>query len=304
MPFVAIVLIAMPIVGSESASVDASAPSQSPRMAFEEIGEAAGVRFVHSPRSFAGRHKHQVLEMFTDGGAAAAAGDFDADGDDDLFVVDSDLGTSHHLMRNDGVRDGIPRFTEITASAGVGGGNDEHSIVADALWFDHDNDGRLDLLLGRFGTPVLWRNLGPDADGVWRFDDISESAGLVAFANTIGMIAFDADRDGWLDLMLANYFQPVNLLALETTKILPDNLDNATNGGGVSFWHNVAGPEGGRRFVDRTQAAGFADHTGWSLDIGHADLDNDGDQDVYIAGDYGTDRLFLNDGVAEDGTPR
>jgi len=99
--------------------------------------------------------------------------------------------------------------------------------------------------------------------------------------------------------MLANYFQPVNLLDLETTKVLPNNLDYADNGGGVRFYRNVELSGGGRGFVDETEKAGLAHHTGWSLDVGHADLDNDGDQDVYVAGDYGTDRLFRNDG---DGT--
>jgi len=268
---------------------------------FEDVAEKAGVRFVQTPRRFGTRHKAQVLEMFTDGGAAVAVGDYDGDGDDDLFITDSDEGKLSHLMRNDGVRDGVPVFTEVTASAGVGGGNDAHSIVADALWLDFDNDGRLDLYVGRFGTPLLYRNLGPDAKGDWHFEEVAEKIGLTTFGNTIGTIAVDADNDGYLDLMLANYFQPVNLLDLKTNKVLPNNLDYATNGGGVTFYRNVKRPDGSRGFVDETKRAGLAAHTGWSLDIGHADLDNDGDQDVYVAGDYGTDRLFLNQGTDADG---
>jgi hypothetical protein len=233
--------------------------------------------------------------MFTDGGAVVAVGDYDGDGRDDVFITE---GMNSHLMRNGGVKDGVPVFTDVTASAGVGGGHEADAIVADALFFDYDNDGRLDLFVGRFGTPMLYRNLGPDKDGLWRFEDVSKRAGLTPFANTIGTIAFDADADGWLDLMLANYFQPLNLLALETTKVLPNDLDRAVNGGGVTFFRNVALPDGGRGFVDETEKAGLGKHTGWSLDIGHADLDNDGDQDVYVAGDYGTDRLFLNQGVS------
>lgn len=280
---------------------------------FEEIAAASGVRFVHTTRSFAGRHKHQVLEMFTDGGAAVAVGDYNRDGWEDLYITESDLGRANHLMRNDGPGDdGRPRFTEVTDAAGVGGGNDADSIVGEAVWLDYDNDGRLDLYLGRFGIPVLYHNLGCGSEDqatgktcdTPRFEDVAAEIGLTTFGNTIATITFDADADGWLDLLLANYFQPVNLLDLETDHVLPNNLDDAENGGGLTFYHNVELPGGGRGFVDRTADAGFAHHTGWSLDLGHADLDNDGDQDVYVAGDYGTDRLFLNrgDGTFDDVT--
>jgi len=290
--------------GTPAAAAGPAAPSAAPAapIRFEEIGERAGARFVHSTRRFTGRHKAQVLEMFTAGGAAAAVGDFDGDGWDDLFLTDSGLGKPGHLLRNvTGERgpDGGIAFVEVTESAGVGGGNDETSIVADALWFDYDGDGDRDLLLARFGTPLLYRNLGPGPAGAVRFEEAAAAAGLTEFGNSLAAIAFDYDADGWIDLLLGNYFQPKNLLALDTTRVLPEDLDDAHNGGGLSLWRNVPAEGGGRRFVETTAEAGLAGHTGWSLDVGHADLDGDGDQDVYVAGDYGTDRLFWNDG---DGT--
>lgn len=274
--------------------------AEKPRIVFEEIGAKAGLRFVHSTRKFTGRPKAQVLEIFTDGGAASAVGDFDGDGDDDLFVIDSDTGKPNHLMRNDGDL----TFTEVTAQAGVGGGNEALAIVADAVWLDYDNDGRLDLLVGRFGTPILYQNVGAEKDATGKddipsFKDVSTEVGLVEFGNTIAMIAFDADEDGFLDLLFANYFQPLNLLDLKTPHVLPNNLDYATNGGGARFWRNVALPNGRRGFVEETKKAGFSHHSGWSLDVGHADVNDDGHQDVYVAGDYGTDRLFFGKG---DGT--
>jgi hypothetical protein len=309
-----------------------AAEPEEPAIRFQEVSEAAGLGgLVHSTRSFGERPKADVLEMFTDGGAAVAVGDFDGDGRDDLFLTESDEGRPNHLLRNVTGEAGELRFEEVTEAAGVAGGNDAASIVADALWLDYDDDGRLDLLVARFGTPLLWRNDGiapvslgpsPPAQGerdasaqpstserrVPRFADVSEAAGLTAPANTIAVIAFDADGDGWLDLLFGNYFPDVDLLDLDDPHVLPEDLDDAHNGGGLTLWKNVAkeGAPGGRAFVDVTEEAGLAGHTGWSLDVGHGDLDNDGDPDVYVASDYGTDRLFINrgDGTFGDATER
>ena len=256
-------------------------------IAFEDIAAKAGVKTPHHTREFKEKGG-DVLRMFTSGGAAVAVGDYDNDGFDDLFVTDSDDGTTSHLYHNNGNL----TFTDVTAKAGVGGGNDPLSIVADALWFDYDNDGWRDLLVARFGTPILYHN---EHNGT--FKDVTAQSGLNKFGNTIAAIAFDYDNDGRLDLLFGNYFKPVNLLNLTDPHVLPNDLDHAVNGGGVTLWHNL----GNGRFEDVTKKAGFGKHTGWTLDVGHGDFNNDGLQDVYLACDYGTDRIFFNNG---DGTFR
>jgi hypothetical protein len=270
-------LVATAAVAAPYAATESAAPIR-----FEEIAAAAGVRTVHKTRAFKGPHA-DVLGMFTAGGAAVAVADYDNDGLDDLFVTSSGEASRNRLFHNDG---GL-RFTDVTDRAGVAGGNDARSIVADALWFDYDNDGWRDLLVARFGTPILYRNQG---DG--RFIDATPGSGLTQFANSIAAIAFDYDNDGRLDVLLGHYFAPNNLLDLRTTKVLPKDLDNATNGGGVTLWRNL----GGGRFADVTAQAGLAHHTGWTLDAGHGDLNDDGLQDLYLANDFGTDRLFINAG--------
>ncbi len=264
-----------------------AADEHSGSIRFEEIGEKAGVRHLHHTRKFKGKNA-DVLGMFTSGGSSVAVADYDNDGYDDLFVTDSDTGTLSKLYHNNHNL----TFTDVTAEAGVGGGNDSLSIVADAVWFDYDNDGWEDLLVVRFGTPVLYHN---EHNG--KFKDVTARSGLNKFANTIAAIAFDYDNDGKLDLLFGNYFKPENLLALDNPHVLPNDLDNAVNGGGVTLWRG----NGDGTFVDVTEKAGLSKHTGWTLDVGHGDFNNDGFQDIYLACDYGTDRLFFNNG---DGTFR
>ena len=254
---------------------------------FDDITARAGIRIRHHTRTYSGKNG-DVLRMFTSGGAAVAVGDYDNDGYDDLFMTDSEVGKPNHLFHNNGDL----TFTDVAEQAGVAGGNDPSSIVSDAIWFDYDNDGLPDLLVARFGTPILYHN-----EGHGKFKDVTAGSGLTKFGNTIAVIAFDFDNDGYLDLLFGNYFQPVNLLSLKDPHVLPNNLDGATNGGGVTLWRNT----GHGSFQDVTEKAGLGKITGWTLDVGHGDFNNNGLQDIYVACDFGTDHVFLNNG---DGTFR
>jgi hypothetical protein len=249
---------------------------------FEEIAARAGIDVRHHTRTYQGKNG-DVLRMFTSGGAAVAVGDYDNDGFEDILVTDSEVGQPNHLYHNNGDL----TFTDVTKEAGVAGGNDAQSIVSDALWFDYDNDGLLDLLIVRFGTPILYHN-----EGNGRFKDVTATSGLNKFANTIAAVAFDYDNDGYLDLLFGNYFRPVNLLNLTDPHVLPNDLDHATNGGGVTLWRNT----GRGSFEDVTERAGLGRVHGWTLDVGHGDFNNDGRQDIYLACDYGTDHIFFNNG--------
>lgn len=265
----------------------AGADDSKPAIRFTEIGQKAGVRHQHHTRKFKGPYS-DVLGMFTSGGASSAVADYDNDGLEDLFVTDSDQGTTNHLFHNDGNL----VFSDRTDEAGVGGGNEPKAIVADALFFDYDNDGWKDLVLARFGVPKLFHNEG---DGT--FKDVTATCGMNKFGNSLSVTTFDYDNDGRLDLIFGNYFPPANLLDLPTTKVLPRDLDNATNGGGVTLWHNL----GNGRFEDTTERAGLSNGHGWTLDVGVGDFNNDGRVDIYVASDYGTDRVYFNEG---DGTFR
>ena len=258
-----------------------------PTIRFEDITSRAGINVRHHSRTYQGKNA-DVLRMFTAGGSAVAVGDYDNDGYEDLFITDSEKGMPNHLFHNN--HDGT--FTDVAKEAGVAGGNDASDIVSDAIWFDYDNDGLPDLLVARFGTPLLYHN-----EGHGKFRDVTADSGLKKFGNTIAVIAFDYDNDGNLDLLFGNYFPPANLLDLKDPHVLPNNLDGATNGGGVTLWRNT----GRGTFEDVTDKAGLGKVTGWTLDVGHGDFNNNGLQDIYLACDFGTDHVFMNNG---DGTFR
>ena len=162
------------------------------------------------------------VEMYAMGFAVA---DYDNDGWPDIYVT---CVGQNRLFHNTGKG----RFIETTARAGLG---DRTSFSTSALWFDYDRDGLLDLFVcnyvkwspghdvfcavdGRnksYCTPEayrgstcwLFRNKG---DGT--FEDVTAKSGIFdSTSKSLGVAMFDYDRDGWLDLMVANDTQPNKL---------------------------------------------------------------------------------------------
>lgn len=163
-------------------------------------------------------------------GQGVAVGDYDSDGRTDVFVT---AVGKNRLLRN--TRDG---FTDVTALAGVGGGDESWSTSAGFL--DYDRDGDLDLFVCNYvtWTPAInaqvdyrltgvGRAYGPPTDyagtnsylyrndsseGAPRFTDVSASAGIHVISETSGaavgkglaVLTMDVNRDGWPDLMVAN----------------------------------------------------------------------------------------------------
>jgi hypothetical protein len=258
-----------------------------PEPGFEDVAGRAGVAVAHETRRFDNPYA-EIMAGYTAIGAAAAVADFDGDGWEDLFVTDSAERGRNRLYRNLMGATGELRFEDVAEADGVAAGNDSRNASADALWFDFNGDRRPDLFVVRFGSSRLFENLGGG-----EFRDVTERAGLDRRANAIAAVAFDYDLDGDPDLVIGEYFQRIDLFHPDTPRFFPESMETANNGGGVTVWRNDGG-----RFTDATAAAGIA-LSGWSLDLGHADFDGDGDDDLFVACDFGTDRLLVNDG---DGT--
>jgi hypothetical protein len=255
-----------------------------PKTAFADVTEKAGVAHRHHGPVVDERLRN-LGPWFTALGAGGAVGDFNNDGYEDIYVTDSLNGHHNVLYRNNGDF----TFTDVASEAGVGDLNDKANFSTMALFFDCDNDGWKDLLVVRFGSSLLFHN---KKDGT--FENITQQVQWPKPRNAVAAVAFDADADGLLDLYIGSYFPDVDLTNVKHTKLLHDSWETARNGGTNYYLKNL----GGCRFADDTAKAGLAD-TGWTLAIGTGDIDKDGKTDLYVANDFGTDKVFRSNG---DGT--
>jgi hypothetical protein len=206
-------------------------------------------------------------------GMGCAVGDYDNDGDEDLYVT-SALEPCR-LFRNEGGG----KFRDVTAAAGLDNGS---RWGTSAAWVDYDRDGRLDLFVCNYlrydlahdifcgnrlgqksyctprhydGLPsTLYHNEGSSG----RFRDVSRETGIAAVAGKgLGVLVFDVNRDGWPDLFVANDTTPNSLFRNESGKRFTEIGTEA----GVAFGENglaragmgvdvaALGPKGERAIV-------------------------------------------------------
>ncbi len=216
----------------------------------------------------------------------AGWGDFDRDGFVDLYAANYEtprnravsLGICmpHHLLRNMGGA----RFEDVSVAAGIVSA--EPMCGRGVAWGDYDNDGWPDILVAnyRLDPNFLWRNRGNGT-----FENTARQAGVEgqeqegAFGHSIGAEWADVDRDGDLDVFIANLAHPRYIGYSDLSQLL-------VNAGGAR-----------PRFEDRFDDAGLLFEETAS-DPSWGDYDNDGDLDLFVTAIYKGRRstLYRNDG--------
>ena len=211
------------------------------------------------------------------GNNGIAAGDYDNDGFDDLYVCQPS-GLPNRLYRNRG--DGT--FEDVTEKAGVG----VLDNTACALFADFDNRGLEDLLVVCSTGPLLFRNEGSGTFALKR--DAFKFARPPQGSFTHAAVA-DYDRDGRLDIYFCLYMYYLGLDQYH----YPVPYYDARNGPPNCLMHN----EGNGKFVETTEAAGLnADNDRYSFSCAWGDSNSNGLPDLFVANDFGSSQLYRNKG--------
>jgi len=243
-------------------------------------------------------------------GAAISSpfGDYNNDGLLDIYIVN--LGGSNTLLRNNG--DGT--FTDVTAAAGVG--NSGSGITA--VWSDFNLDGKLDLYVANQDENVLYQN-----DGYGMFTDITTIAGVGTDATSEGTASADFDNDGDIDIYVANNGSD-DILYMNNGDGTFTNISGAagiSNPGaslGIAFgdldndgWLDIFVVNSGNAnvlyhnngdgtFSDISASAGIEDPDGEGQGTAFGDIDNDGDLDIFVTNLNLQNRLYRNEGNANN----
>ena len=253
---------------------------------FVDVTASAGISFVHSIGD------DELSNIVESSGAGCVFFDYDNDGDLDIYLVNGryletvSSARGRHLagkLKNALYRNnGDATFTDVTEKAGVGDAGFGMAAVA----ADYDNDGDRDLFVTNYGRDSLYLNNG---DGT--FTDVTQKAGVGSELWSLGASFFDFDRDGLLDLYVGGYlvFDPEyrNFYAAEA---FPGPL--SYRGQKDILYRN----KGDGTFEDVTRAAGVYSTKGRAMGVAACDIDDDGDEDLYVANDGMENYLYRNRG--------
>jgi len=252
-------------------------------------------------------------------GKGIAFGDINNDGYVDMYI--SNKGGANKLLLNNG--DGT--FKDITKEAGEG--IDDVGYCMGSVFGDINNDGLVDLYVPKGGRLEVEPNRLFLNQGNCKFVDITEKAGVGCKEFSYGAAMADYNNDGFLDIYVSNYgVGAKNVLYKnngDTTftdvseeagvadaswswsstfaDVNNDNLVdlyvvNGRDPGGEP--NKLYMNNGDGTFRDASKESGVADAS-WGLGAAFADIDNDGDLDLFLSNYVGPNKMFLNDGAGK-----
>ena len=267
------------------ARTSAPAPGGPPGVTFRDVTQQAGIHFVHNNGAFGKKYLPETL------GPGVAFIDYDNDGWPDIFLANGMDWPGHarkHSMPKlyHNSHDGT--FTDVTHKAGL---DTEEMFGMGVAAGDFDNDGYDDLFVTAYGQSRLFHN-----NGNGTFTDVTQRAGLGGVKEfSTGAAWVDYDKDGRLDLVVANYVQwspETDLYCTLDGKSKSYCTPESYKGTAVRLWHN----RGNGRFEDTTKKAGLGDPTSKSLGIALLDYDGDGWPDLLLSNDTQPNKLYRNNG--------
>ncbi|MEE8452692.1 MAG: FG-GAP-like repeat-containing protein [Thermoguttaceae bacterium] len=208
-------------------------------------------------------------------GGAVALGDYDGDGDLDIYVVHCAAdpeASANRLYRNEG----NGRFSDVTATAAVG----DARMGTDAVFGDYDNDGHNDLYVVNYGPNVLYHNRG---DGT--FEDLSAQARVDEPQFGREALFVDYDHDSDLDILVVNDVDLADPPPAEQFS-LPEDFFGQVN--------TLLRNNGDGTFTDQTDEAGLLVDFSQSRAVVFADFDADHDADLFVCNADAPSLLFAN----------
>jgi hypothetical protein len=169
---------------------------------------------------------------------------------------------------------------------------------------DFDEDGSVDLAIYFWGRPPLLYMAGSGPVGAEAFRPVELVAAREAWY-TNAAIQADVDGDGHVDLLFGNYF-PEDAAVLDSTArsggVMQRSMSRAFNGGRNRLFLSDRASGTASGYTDHSSAFTSAMGAGWTLALAAADLDGDLRPEIYVANDFGPDRLLVN--LSLPGHPR